>query len=248
MAQLSNFDNGQLTQTDGVGLHRAGDDRMAISAQMDEAPISTGRSREPRRRIRLEAAGALVSGAPADVTVHNISATGMLIECRHSLAIGETLAIDLPGAEATKAKVVWTSGMLHGCHFLKPVSKAVLSAAQLRSAVGQEVDISVPRDAEPGEAFGARLQRLRKERGLSLAQVASELGVSKPTVWAWEQGRARPTRERIDPLAQVLGTSSRALQTGRDNSGLGDLLDRSKRQIADAYMTSPENVRIMIEL
>jgi transcriptional regulator with XRE-family HTH domain len=221
---------------------------MALAAQMEEARRSSRGSRDPRRKITLEASGALASGDPADVILHNISATGMLIECRHLLAIGETLAIDLPGAEATKAKVVWTSDRLHGCQFVMPVAKAVLSGAQLRSAVGQEVDTSAHGKSEPDEPFAVRLQRLRKERGLSLAQIASELAVSKPTVWAWEQGRSRPVKERIDLLAKVLGTSSYALQTGRDDGALSDLLERSRRQIADAYWTRPDNVRIMIEL
>ena len=222
---------------------------MVLTAHMEELPASSRRSRDPRRKLTLETAGTLPSGAPTDVAVHNISATGMLIECRHALAISEILEIDLPGAESASAKIVWMSGLLHGCQFLKPVSKAVLSAVQLRSVAGQEMDTSATSvNMDTGEPFGVRLQRLRKERGLTLAEVASELAVSKPTVWAWEQGRARPIQERIDLLAQVLGTSSHALHTGRAADGLGELLDRSKRHIADAYGTKPENVRIMIEL
>ncbi|WP_232366874.1 helix-turn-helix domain-containing protein [Alteripontixanthobacter muriae] len=215
---------------------------------MGELPPHTGRAREPRRRITLEGSGTLSSGAPMVVTIHNISETGMLIECQHALVVGETLAIDLPGAETTSAKVVWLSGHLQGCQFVNPISKAVLSAAQLRSAVGQEVDTSASRDARSAEPFGVRLQRLRKESGLTLEQVAAELGVSKPTVWAWEQGRTRPIRERMDLLAQVLGTSSSALLSGQINDPLGEVLERSRRQIADAYGTGLNNVRIMIEL
>jgi transcriptional regulator with XRE-family HTH domain len=221
---------------------------MALSAQMEEASLSPGRSREPRRKITLQAAGALSSGDSTDVTVHNISATGMLIESSQSLAIGEELAIDLPDAEATRASVVWTSGPLHGCQFQEPVSNAVLSAAQLRGAVELGVQTSAPRAAAAGEPFGVRLQRLRKVKGFSLARVASELGVSKPTVWAWEQGRTRPVQERLDRLAHVLGTSPETLKTGRDNDELGETLERSRRQIAELYGTRPENVRIMIEL
>lgn len=221
---------------------------MVLTAHMGELPRRLGTSREPRRRITLQGSGTLPSGLPTLVTIHDISETGMLIECRHSLAIGETLTIDLPGAETTSAKVVWMSGHLHGCQFLEPISRAVLSAAQLRSAVGQEVDTSPHKDASSGEPFGVRLQRLRKEAGLTLDQVAAELGVSKPTVWAWEQGRARPLQERMDLLAQVLGTSSSALQTGRVNDPLGEVLEKSRRQIADAYGTPVNNVRIMIEL
>ena len=47
-----------------------------------------------------------------------------------------------------------------------------------------------------------RLNHLRRERGMTLAQVASALGVSKPTVWAWEKGKARPLPERIAAIAE----------------------------------------------
>ena len=221
---------------------------MAIPARMEEARASSGEPRDPRHRITLKASGTFAGGGPANVTVHNVSRTGMLLECDSSLPVDEILMIDLPGAEATQAKVVWTSDRLHGCEFLEPVSKAVLSAAQLRSAVGSDLKALEHGDADSGEPFGIRLQRLRKERGLSLAQIASSLAVSKPTVWAWEQGRTRPAQERIDLLAQVLGTSSQALQTGRDDEALREVLERSRRQIADAFGTETSNVRIMIEL
>jgi len=222
---------------------------MVLKAYMADLPALSGRSGDPRRKISLKASGTLSSGAATDVIVHNISATGMLIECRHTLAISESLEIDLPGAEETRAKVVWMSGRLHGCQFIKPVSKAVLSGAQLRSAAVQEMDAPSARDnMVAGEPFGVRLQRLRKERGLTLDQVASEMAVSKPTVWAWEQGRARPVQDRIELLAKVLGPSSHVLLMGRADDGLGELLDRSKRHIAVAYGTKPDNVRIMIEL
>ena len=95
----------------------------------------------------------------------------------------------------------------------------------------------------------ARLQRLRKERGLTLAQVAGQLGVSKPTVWAWERGRARPIEERVDALAEALGvTRGELMATGETSLALRELLARSREQIAAAFGTRPENVRIMIEL
>lgn len=221
---------------------------MAIAAHLEDPPRSSGKSREPRRRILLETLGALPTGGAADVTVHNISATGMLIECWHALAIGEKLVIDLPDAEATGAKVVWSSGRLHGCQFDKPVSKAVLSAAQLRSAVGQAVDGTAQQERPSEESFAARLQRLRKERGLTLSEIADELDVSKPTVWAWERGRARPVAGRVEKLAQVLGVSGAELLSGRDVSALDEMLRRNREQIAAAFGTSPESVRIMIEL
>lgn len=222
---------------------------MALPAHIEESSGSPANAREPRRTIRLNATGELPSGDHASVNVHNISRTGLLIETDSAMAVGESFAIDLPEAGPTLAHVVWQSENLHGCRFEQPLTNAVLSAAQLRSAViANEPDEAQTAGGRAGEAFGDRLQRLRKAQGLSLSQVAEALGVSKPTVWAWEHGRARPLADRIDALAQALGTSAQDLVSGADTSELADLLSTSRTKIAQVYGTRPENVRIMIEL
>ncbi len=220
---------------------------MAIAAQLEILSDSSGKRRKPRRTIRLETRGASASGEVANVTIHNISASGLLLECDRPLGVGDELAIELPDAGPINATIVWESGVLRGCRFGSPIPDAVLSAAELRSAVRLEPGMAAA-PAAPRESFGARIQRLRKERGLPMARVASELGVSKPTVWAWEQGRAKPVKSRIEALAGVLGVTSRELLTGHDDDGLDDLLSLSREKIADAFGTGPESVRIMIEI
>jgi transcriptional regulator with XRE-family HTH domain len=217
----------------------------AFAAHLEVSPKRGGQRREPRRMLRLEAPGALASGEATNVLVHNVSATGLLLESQVSLVKGDRIEIELPHAGATWSKIIWSSGAFYGCQFDTPISAAALSAAQLRGAGRHEVDIAA---ALPGEAFGVRLQRLRKERGLTQSRVAEKLGVSKPTVWAWEQGRSRPVDERIDALAEVLGVSRSQLLSGVNSSVLHDLLADARRQIADAVGTRPESVRIMVEL
>jgi transcriptional regulator with XRE-family HTH domain len=221
---------------------------MAIVAQLEENAQSVGTPRDRRHKLRLEAQGALASGDAARVLVHNISATGLLLECPLPLAIDERIAVELPHAGPTWARVVWTSGSLFGCQFKTPISAATLSASQLRSAVGQEVAIPGRSEAVPDASFGSRLQRLRADRGLSQTQVAASLGVSKPTVWAWEHGKARPAGGRIEALAQVLGVQPAALLSGAADSPLDDLITRSRAEIAAAAGTRTEKVRIWIEL
>jgi len=41
-------------------------------------------------------------------------------------------------------------------------------------------------------SFSALLRLWRYEAGLTLKDVAGAVGVSKPTVWSWEKGKARP--------------------------------------------------------
>ncbi|MGN6499162.1 MAG: helix-turn-helix domain-containing protein, partial [Tsuneonella sp.] len=112
------------------------------------------------------------------MTVHNASTTGLLIESAEPLAEGERIAIDLPHTGRTMAEVIWSSGRLHGCRFESPVSRATLSAAQLRSAVGETVELAPSAPAVGGGGtLGSRLQQLRKARGLTLANLADALGV-----------------------------------------------------------------------
>jgi len=120
-----------------------------------------------------------------------------------------------------------------------------LAAAELRSDAGlklERVRTSAP------ESFGSRLQRLRKERGLTLAQLGERLEVSKPTVWAWEKGKARPIESRIAAIAEVLGVSEDELADVHDNTEAREVLARSREVIARAFGTEPAKIRIMIEL
>ena len=92
------------------------------------------------------------------------------------------------------------------------------------------------------------MQRLRINRGLTLAYIARQLGVSKPTVWAWEHGKARPVESRIAALAELLGVGPDELAQDTTAAGMTNLVARSREQIAAVYGTQPAKVKIWIEL
>jgi ribosome-binding protein aMBF1 (putative translation factor) len=46
-------------------------------------------------------------------------------------------------------------------------------------------------------SFARYLRDARIKRGLSVAELADEVGVSGPCVYFWEMGRARPQETRI---------------------------------------------------
>jgi len=221
---------------------------MAIAAHWETPNQSLDPRADTRRCLALETIGGRAGAEGTEVTVHNASTSGMLIECGDSLAIGERLSIALPEAGEVAAEVVWGNGRFYGCRFTEPVSAATLSAAQLRSANDAAHDPMRLGVDDPAEGFGRRLQRMRKQRGLTLAQVADGLGVSKPTVWAWEQGRAKPLEERIETLATILGVNADQLMPGSGTSALQDLVTRSRERIAASLGISPERVRISIDL
>lgn len=234
---------------------------MAIKAHLDQTPIATlaeGSQRSaPRRALWLETSGFFAGTGEANVTIHNISAAGLLLETELALAEGEQLALDLPEAGAVIATVVWRSEHLYGCAFAAPLTAAALAAAQLQGFAP-----GVPTRPQPagltgaareagaaaGEGLGTRLNRLRREAGLTLADVAARLGVSKPTVWAWEKGKARPLPERLDAIAEALGVDADLLAAAPASREIEGVIADCRARIAEAYGTTAQAVRIMIEL
>lgn len=226
---------------------------MAIKAHLDPRSASDSQRAATRRALRLETSGFVAGSGDANVTIHNISSAGLLIETELDLAEGDELAIDLPEAGAVGASVVWRSEHLFGCAFDEAISPAALAAAQLQGfAPGvptQSPAAPQPLTRGPAEALGTRLNRLRREAGLTLADVASALGVSKPTVWAWEKGKARPLPERLDAIAAALGVAPDLLAPGPAvPRELDAVIADCRQRIAEACGTDPQAVRIMIEL
>lgn len=228
---------------------------MPIKAHLEVRSGSAEARAAPRRTLYLATEGAMPGQDAAEVLIRNISATGLLLDYQGALANGESIAIELPEAGLTTAEIVWASEGLYGCRFVTPLSPAALSAAQLRSLSAQD-DI---RDTGAGdnaqtsappthETLGARILRLRKEAGLTMAQLAERLGVSKPTIWAWEQGRARPVDARMSAIAEALGVSVQSLLFAPADSGAEAVIARCRAEIASACGTNPDRVRIMLEL
>lgn len=224
---------------------------MALKAHLDPRDnADTDERRDPRRHLLLETSGAAAGGEEANVVVHNVSAGGMLIETSLPLDRGEILLVELPQAGGVAARVVWASGILFGCQFEEALSPAALSAVELRASapLPPEIGLPAPRRRIAGEHFGKRIEQLRKRRSLTLEQVANRLGVSKPTVWAWEKGKARPIEERLPALAEVLGVEPEELASFAEPPGISELVQTSRERIAAAYGTTPSKVRIMIDL
>ncbi|QDH33144.1 helix-turn-helix domain-containing protein [Porphyrobacter sp. YT40] len=235
---------------------------MAIRAHLDQPTAGDSQRSAPRRALRLETSGLSPDGEETNVTIHNISAAGLLIETALDLATGEELALDLPLAGVVSASVVWRSEHLYGCAFERALGPAALAAAQLQGFApgvpSQPLGTPAPPAATgptlgtaQGEALGARLNRFRREAGLTLAEVAATLGVSKPTVWAWEKGKARPLPERLDAIAAALGVAPETLAAAPGSGAAGPLdsvIADCRARIAEASGTDPQAVRIMIEL
>jgi len=240
---------------------------MAVAAQFDILPQGKSDRGKARHQMRLRVRGAAPSGDASDVLIHNLSATGLLIESASQLAVGDEIVVALPEAAASIARVVWASEQFYGCAFDLPLSAAAVSAALLRSEPANDLAPLPQSDTRPsaasaGETFGARLQRLRRDRGLTLVEFSRRAKVSRPTVWSWEADRSTPRRSKTKVLLEVLGVSENELfgETGtaelrsRDAVGAGQgvalkqAISEAKERVADLAGTSPDKVKLIIEI
>lgn len=105
---------------------------MRITARLERSEPHDRRSK-PRHKLRL---GTAIKATGENVSIHDISSTGMLIETGVELEPLDELEVDLPENGPTEALVIWSSGHFYGCEFKEALSKAVISAAFLRSTPG----------------------------------------------------------------------------------------------------------------
>ena len=62
--------------------------------------------------------------------------------------------------------------------------------------------------------LGARIAALRRDAGLSQAELAARLGVSPSAMGMYEQGRREPSAQLLVTLARELGVTTEFLLTG----------------------------------
>lgn len=227
---------------------------MPIEAHLESPSTEMDRRHGERRRLHLQIEGATEDGAPLNVTVLDLSESGLLLRTEAELVVDEVLEVELPLVGAQAARVVWASQELFGCQFETPLSKAALSAAHLQAAPQP----AAPADSQAeGETFGARLRRLRKDRDLSLVGLARALGVTKPTIWYWENDQARPRPKSLNALASVLGVPldelvpadwATDLAEAAPSASLDDVVRNCRQQIAQAAGTTPDRVQISLRL
>ena len=63
--------------------------------------------------------------------------------------------------------------------------------------------------------FGEFLYGLRKEKGLTQAELAEALGVTNKAVSKWETGEAMPETSLLIPISRIFGVSVDELLNGR---------------------------------
>ena len=70
--------------------------------------------------------------------------------------------------------------------------------------------------------LGQRIAALRRQRGLSQAELASRLGISASAMGMYEQGRREPSADTLVSLAREFQVTTDFLLTGEMNSQMDE--------------------------
>jgi hypothetical protein len=121
-----------------------------LTLQPHHAPVSllayidagsgVERRSSSRTKLRLVSKGQATSGGSAQVIIHDISETGLLIEWDLQLAPHESIDVELPEQGTTRAVIVWISGHFAGCQFEVAIAPSVVDAALLSAQMEQRFD------------------------------------------------------------------------------------------------------------
>lgn len=98
--------------------------------------------------------------------------------------------------------------------------------------------------------LGARLADLRREQGLTQAQVAERLGVSQQTVNSFEKGRRRIPVSALPELAKLLDVSIEEFIEGRQGNHVGRRgpPSRLQRQLEEIERLPRAKQRFIVEM
>ena len=93
-----------------------------------------------------------------------------------------------------------------------------------------------------GSDIGRNIRNLRKEKGLSQAELARKTGVSQKVISAYERNYRLPSSTFIPIVAETLGTTPDALYDTGEGKGRG-LKKNSLWKIVERLEAVPENER-----
>lgn len=154
---------------------------MRLAAKLHIEHEAENRRSNPRKRLTLIASASLSGIEPHDVTILDLSVTGILIQTNVALALGDVFQMELPSGDGVIATVIWNGGYLYGCQFDKTISQNVIDAALIRS---QLFSTSRPVPAHHPESDEALLRTNPSDRNnLNPQEKVQAIIILAATLW-----------------------------------------------------------------
>ncbi|MGX7952844.1 helix-turn-helix domain-containing protein [Tsuneonella sp. HG249] len=115
-------------------------------------------------------------------------------------------------------------------------------------AIGPAMDAAINDTSSPPRTLGDRIYQARQGAGMSLNDLARQVGVSKVTVWSWENDRSRPRSDKLETIARSLGISPSVLHFEKParRSDVTYVVADCRRRIAKAAGISEHDVAIVV--
>ncbi|MDG5750572.1 PilZ domain-containing protein [Qipengyuania sp. XHP0211] len=221
--------------------------------------MTVGRGAQSRSSARytLQLPISIISGEGAEPpgSILNLSREGCLLSTLEYLLPGQSVKMKIAPRDEhpIEASVAWSSDTLYGCTFVTPLSADHLSDILRVNPVS-------PTEVTSSESFLAKLPEAllaaRQASGYTTTELARHLGVSRPTLWAWESGRATPSHDNqqsvLDFLrrSQFAGVEMRESMVAPDNGSnvfFQETIAASRRDLAHKLGLDEDQIRISIK-
>lgn len=102
-------------------------------------------------------------------------------------------------------------------------------------------------EGEREYSLGQAIKQARVARGWTLEKLATEVGVSKVTVWTWENERCRPRHATLQRLGAALDVPAETLAAGGAlEPSFADLIAECRVRIARAAGVNDWDVEIRV--
>ena len=128
-----------------------------------------------------------------------------------SIGIGRTAIVGYEkGKFKPSANVVDKIKEVYGVDIAAPATESVTPAEEAKPTKRtrkKKEEASAPAEEKAG-GIGATIKALRKGRGLSQKVFGASIGVSLPTVGAYENGRTKPSETVMEKIKEVYGPTA----------------------------------------
>lgn len=221
---------------------------MSVSEKVQREDFRTA----PRYRLLLPI-DIEFEGHTIKALILDISENGCLIEADRRMEPGENLRIKFHNHSDFhfSAAIVWAGEALCGCQFTKPLPKSVVSETCLWSIPKLIRD---GRNEATADQLSHAIREARANSGLSAAELARRAGVSRPTLWSWETGRSKPTKENLASLRKALQLEANSISDkrkpkdfrGKRTTPFQITLDRCRNEIARELGVDTQKIELNV--